>query len=194
MRGIEMEEWRPVVGFEGYYEVSSLGAVRSLDRSTQDARGSGRRHVGKILKPSIHRDGYCYVKLHARGIAKTVRIHGIVAAAFIGPRPAGKQVNHISGDKLDNSIQNLEYVTPSENMRHAFRTGVRIARSGHKQAEGWRAGESNGRAKMAAEDVLEIRRRVACGESKASLAREFGVSGTCIGRMVTGKSWACIAQ
>ena len=98
------EEWRPIEGYEGLYEVSSYGRVRSLDR--YDSRNHFRR--GRILKLSYDTVGYLIVGLHSNGKAKTYLVHRLVAQAFI-PNPDNlPEVNHIDEDKMNNRVDNLE--------------------------------------------------------------------------------------
>ena len=105
-----MEEWRDVPGYEGLYQVSNLGRVRSEKRSTTR---------GVILKGKINTHGYVEVTLSKKNVRKTARVHRMVAIAFI-PNPEGKpQVNHRNGDRSDNRAENLEWCTASENMVHA---------------------------------------------------------------------------
>ncbi len=117
-----IEEWRSVVGFETYYEVSSLGRVRSITRIVNGSWGP-RKHRGKVLSPSPQKSGHLNVHLSVRGVVKTHRVHTLVAAAFIGPCPHGKQVNHIDAIPANNVPANLEYVTPLENSRHMLALG-----------------------------------------------------------------------
>lgn len=114
-----IERWLPVVGYEGIYEVSSFGRVRSLDR----ADAAGRRRFGRILSPGSS-NGYLYVQLCRDRTQKLFRIHTLVAAAFIGKCPDGFTVNHIDGVKTNNRDTNLEYLTPGDNVRHAVRLGL----------------------------------------------------------------------
>lgn len=100
-----IEEWRKIVGYEGLYEVSSLGRVRSLDRYVKTCYGSYRLHKGKILSPGIRPDGYLVVSLQYR----MFRVHRLVAQAFI-PNPDNlPQVNHLDEDKSNNRVENLEW-------------------------------------------------------------------------------------
>lgn len=116
-----MEEWKPVVGYEGFYEVSSYGRIRSVDHIV----GSGIRHSdhtlrkGRMLKQHIKRHGYCAVDLSAHNIVKTVAVHKLVATAFCERKAGDTQVNHINCNKADNRAVNLEWCTSSENRKHA---------------------------------------------------------------------------
>ena len=100
-----IEEWRPVVGYEGLYEVSNTGRVRSLDRYVKTCYGSYRLHKGKVLSPGIRPDGYLVVSLQYR----MFRVHRLVAEAFL-PNPDNlPQVNHKDEDKSNNRVDNLEW-------------------------------------------------------------------------------------
>lgn len=108
--------WRPVVGFEKFYEVSDDGQVRRIGR----AKGT---RVGKVLAPTDRGIGYYSVRLSRRDASKTVYIHHLVAAAFLGPRPPDHEINHIDYDRKNNAASNLEYVTRSGNTQHAYDNG-----------------------------------------------------------------------
>lgn len=106
-----MEEiWKPVLGFEGCYEVSNLGKVRSLDRRTK----SGRLVRGVLLKLG-YRVGYPCVTLYANNVPHKLNVHSLVAEAFLGPRPEGLVVDHLDGVRSNSIASNLEYVTVREN-------------------------------------------------------------------------------
>lgn len=110
------EKWRQVPGFEGFYEVSDRGTVRSVDRSVHLANGSTRSYRGRVLSQArIKRTGHMSVKLAKNGGLTTFRVHVLVALAFIGPRPAGLFVCHRNGRGSDNRVENLRYGTPSDN-------------------------------------------------------------------------------
>lgn len=110
------EQWKECL--EGFYEVSDLGRVRRA----KPGRGT---QVGKILKPRPQKSGYVQVGPWIRGIQKSSYIHKLVAVAFLGPCPEDKEVNHSNGDKHNNAVTNLEYVTHLDNSHHAFRNGFR---------------------------------------------------------------------
>ena len=106
-----IEEWRPIEGYEGLYEVSSYGRVRSVDRYVRCSYGSYRLHKGKVLSPGIRPDGYLVVSLKY----KMFRVHRLVAQAFI-PNPDNlPQINHKDEDKSNNRVENLEWCTAKYN-------------------------------------------------------------------------------
>lgn len=111
-----VEYWRDIIGYEGKYQVSNLGNVRSINYH--------REHITKPLAFILDQDGYKQVKLCKDKKVYFKRVHRLVAEMFI-PNPYNKeQVNHIDGNKGNNSILNLEWATPKENMQHAFKTGL----------------------------------------------------------------------
>ena len=122
----DVEIWHPVVGFEREYEVSDQGDVRRSGRAAR--RGSGRgggARIGRSIKAHEVSGGYLSVQLWRDGRPSMHLVHRLVAAAFIGPRPDGYEVNHKDGNKRRNTVANLEYLTRSDNLRHAYRTGLR---------------------------------------------------------------------
>lgn len=125
-----MEVWKPVNGYEWYYEVSNLGRIRSLDRITVFKDGRTRKFYGKILEANtVNNSGYATISLHENGKSKTILIHRIVAEAFIDNPLECKEINHIDQDKLNNSVDNLEWCTHKENVNH----GDEIERGAKKQ-------------------------------------------------------------
>lgn len=165
------EEWRAVVGYEGWYSVSNLGRVRR-------EQPYHNTHTGRLLSPSPNRRGYLRIALWCNDRGKTTEIHTLVAAAFLGPRPLGLDVNHKDGLKTNNYADNLEYVTRSENLRHALRLGLSrplILR-----------GSANGRAKLTEADVCAIR---AASAPCTELAQQFKISRRTILHIRMRMSW-----
>ena len=120
------EQWRPIEGFEGVYEVSSQGRVKSCSRRIWNGH-SFFESKPKILKPKIITRGYCQVKLHdGKGKKEMFFVHRLVAQAFIpNDNPSFTQINHINGIKTDNRVENLEWCDNSYNQIHAYRFGLR---------------------------------------------------------------------
>lgn len=116
------EEWRAVVGYEGLYEVSDQGRVRSVPRVIKDRSGRQQRWKGKVLALAESGRGK-YFSVGLPG-GRTAHVHVLVAAAFIGLRPDGLEVCHGNGDHHDNRAENLRYGTPSDNMTDRVRHGT----------------------------------------------------------------------
>ena len=125
-----MEIWRDIEGYEGLYQVSNLGRVKSLSRRDR----LNRVIQEKILKPFFNRDGYLNVKLYKEGKRKQSKVHRLVAQAFISNPDNKSQVNHRDEDKTNNKVENLEWVTSKENNNYGTRN-ERMAKSlqNHKQ-------------------------------------------------------------
>jgi hypothetical protein len=167
------EQWRAVE--DGYYEVSDRGRVRRAvaAQGTSPGRVLSNKGVnGFYPSIAIHKDGACCGRR---------RIHDLVALAFIGPKEPGMEVNHKNGDKTDNTLENLEYVTRKENAVHAYANGLtRLPDS---------RGSRNPNARLSEKDIPAIRRRVANGETYASVAQDYGVSADSVGSIVRRAGW-----
>lgn len=109
------EQWKPVIEYEGFYEVSNLGKVRSVDRILQHGERGKRKWVGKIMKPNLSKKGYYRVMLRNRTDRKIFLVHALVARAFLGPRPLDMVTDHIDGNRENNKLDNLQYITQREN-------------------------------------------------------------------------------
>jgi len=160
----EHEIWKDVKGYEGMYQVSNLGRVKSLDRYVNSGYGKQRLHRGKILKPKLDKDGYLDVGTRVYGEAVHFRPHREMAIAFI-PNPENKpQVNHIDFDKTNNSIENLEWSTPQEQIAHNYKN--------KKHAHG----ERQHKAKLTETEVIELRQSFRKGKDWNMLAEEYGIT------------------
>lgn len=116
----QLEEWRAIPGYEGRYEASSLGRVRSLDR----VRSNGRKWRGRTLKPVPMVRGYLSVNLWLDNSPRMHLVHRLVLAAFVGPAPEGAEGRHMDGDPSHNALGNLSWGTHSENQYDQVRHGT----------------------------------------------------------------------
>lgn len=177
---IPQENWLPVVGWETVYEVSDLGRVRRI-KAGKKSRGD-RGKIGRLM--GIRPDAYNYAQVHLRDWPRdlTIKVHILVALAFLGAPPEGHEVNHKDGNRMNPRLDNLEYLTRGKNLEHAYRVLGR--------AKVCMKGETNAKAKLSNEQVLDIRRRyIPRKVSQQSLADEFGVTQAMIGFIVRGENW-----
>ena len=119
------EIWKDIEGYEGLYQVSNYGRVRSLDRYVKQNHNTKQLKKGKIIKQQKGHKGYLILSLCKDKKRKTFKVHRLVAQAFIPNLENKPQVNHINGDKTDNRIENLEWATNGENGLHAYKNGLR---------------------------------------------------------------------
>lgn len=119
-------EWLPVTGYEGLYEVSNQGEVRSLARSVKGRECSDRQITGKVIVPRIRPDGTVAVNLWKSNTYKQVPVRRIVLLAFDGPRPKGYDATNVNGDPGDNRLHNLQW-QPDRRSRAALRRGAVVA-------------------------------------------------------------------
>ena len=122
-----MEElWKQIDGYEGYYEVSNTGLVRSIGRNVIRSDGVVHHRVGKNKKPTPNKDGYLTVKLSKNGVDTRVTIHSLVAAAFVDGYFDGAEVNHKDFNRTNNNASNLEWVSHGDNVRYTIEAGRHI--------------------------------------------------------------------
>ena len=177
---LDGEVWLPVVGFEGFYAISNFGRAMAVNRTTNSGKWGFEKRKEKLLaqskKPKLE---YKYVILSKEGKTKTLKIHRMVAMAFI-PNPENKRdVNHKDLDKTNNHVDNLEWVTPLENRRHAVSAGH------------CNKGETVMTAVLNAEKVKEIRyihsRGVADNKELAKIYKLAGAAS--IRFVINGRFW-----
>jgi hypothetical protein len=171
---LELLMWRSIFSAPEF-QVSDQGEIRRAFPG-----GSNAAKVGRLLKLRRDRKGYERVNLSSQGVVRTFKVHSLVAEAFLGRCPAGQQTNHKNGVKHDNRVANLEYVTPSGNVRHALKEGLRHPQRGSKCS--W--------AKLTEAAVVKLRRRYATGQhTLAELAVEAGVSEGAIFYAIKKTTW-----
>lgn len=170
-----LEQWRPIAGYEGIYEVSDHGRVRSLDRVGLMSPGSPRRYRGRVMSLSKHRSGHLKVLLQDRGSNRYVQVHVLVLETFVGPRPVGMEGCHGPGGILDNRVINLRWDTPRANQLDRVRDGTA------------HLGEKSARAKLTDEEAREI--KALRGKMfQRQIAELYGISQTHVCALQNGKS------
>lgn len=166
------EEWRDIPGHEGKYQASDLGRIRSVDRRVNICHGATRQIRGRVLKPAGQKnDPHLRVTL-GHG-ANGSCIHQLVALTFLGPCPDGQEVRHLDGNPLNNRVDNLAYGTRTENILDVYRIG-----------HAWR--------RLTAQQAQDIKRRLYSGEPGITLAKEYGVSRSCVSAIKTGRTFKWI--
>lgn len=178
---MQAEAWRAVVGFEGLYEVSSLGQIRSLPRRVP-CRGGMRTSPAKTLKPTKTNHGYAEVALCRNGSPAVRYVHAIVLEAFVGPRPLGMQGCHFNGDKQDNRLENLRWDSRKANFADSRRLGE-ISR-----------GSAHPTSKLKEADIPDIRKLCAAGLSQRTIADKYGVTQSAISAIARGRAWAHLPE
>ncbi|WP_405101481.1 NUMOD4 domain-containing protein [Oceanobacillus sp. FSL H7-0719] len=167
--------WKDIKGYEGLYQVSKWGRVKSLKRKNL----AGTYMKERMFDVYPNNQGYYMVKLSKEGKGRDVSVHRLVAETFI-PNPDNKpQVNHIDGNPMNNKVTNLEWVTPQENIDHAWDTGLNKNR-----------GEAHSNAKLNEEKVKEIRslHRLDIYSVK-ELSEKFKVSIGAIYNVISYRTW-----
>lgn len=170
------ERWLPVVGFEGEYEVSSLGRLR---RSCSGPR----TYIGRLRKPALSTAGYPFVRLLKNGRPVSRWLHRMVLEAFVGPpTPERPWCNHKNGNRADPRLENLEWVSPSENAIDRYKRGRMPPR-----------GEQHHAAKLTDEDVSAIRHAPRVRGCIDRLATKYKVSRANIQTIRAGYTWRHVA-
>jgi len=168
---LNIEQWAEIPDTD--YSVSNFGRVAS------------RKHGGwRVLRPGKNGDGYRLVGLCSNGVQQSKTVHQLVAEAFISMRPSEiHEVNHKDGNRENNKPENLEWVTRSGNQIHRYRVLF----------HGAPRGERSGKSKLKEPQVREIKRRLALGETQASIAERIGTSKSTVMFINTGRTWAWLA-
>jgi len=164
-------EWKPITGFEDYYQVSNMGEIKSLQRELPRSYGVGTSiKRERIMKPRKHSRGYYSIALRVNKEITQFFIHRIVAVHFVDNSNNKPQVNHKNGNKTDNRAENLEWVTPSENTIHALASGL--------MGKGWF------KCKIEKDDYSKIRELYKGGMRQKDIANIYNVRQSTISNLV----------
>lgn len=177
-----MEKWLPVVGYEGCYEVSDQGRVKSVRRFVENGRGGWRLVSECIRKSQLNNMGYPLVKLNVGGKKSTHTVHKLVARAFLGECPKGHEIAHLDNTPKNPVLSNLKYVTPKINCSHKVLHGTQTRGSLHPLA------------KLTEMDVEDIHTLWNLGATQKRIAKEFQVSPSAISFICRGVNWAHMRQ
>jgi hypothetical protein len=171
----EEERWVDIAGYEGVYQVSTQGRVRSLDRT---AKGRNGVIKGKIKHQGISNSGYCTTGLYLNGKLRTVLVHRLVANAFVKNPNNLPEVNHLNEDKTDNTYTNLEWSTRSGNALHSVRKF---------------RGSNSGTSKLTEEQVVEIIDLLGV-MPQTEIGKLYGVSNHTIHKIKSGGNWSWLTN
>lgn len=177
MKKLENEIWTPVLGYIGLYEVSNYGRIKSLKRFNPKSGKGGRWYPERILKSRDDKDGYIVVGLTKNGKMKLCKIHRLVLSSFCG-YDNDLHVNHIDGNKQNNHLDNLEWVTCSDNQKHAHKIGIKN-----------QVGSRNNGSKLTEEKVLEIVELIKKGMTMRSIAKMYSVGDETIRHIKIRRTW-----
>jgi hypothetical protein len=128
------EIWKDIIGYEGLYQVSNLGRVKSCEKLIAHFRGGNRVLPEKLRNPSLDSDGYLVLDLYKEGKGKFFKVHRLVGFAFLEVFENKNQINHINGIKTDNTVSNLEWCNQSENQIHAYKANLKIPQINNEKA------------------------------------------------------------
>jgi DNA-binding XRE family transcriptional regulator len=165
-----MEVWKDIKGYEGHYQVSNLGRVKSLKNN--------KELIMTNVKSNL---GYLRVKLSKDGKIKGFPVHRLVGLTFLDLINGKNEINHIDGNKKNNCLTNLEWCNRSENMRHADKTGLRVMLKGKR----------NPKAKLTDEQIRLIRYERK-GIQQKDIAKEFNIKQQTISKIINNKLWTHI--
>lgn len=178
---VSVEIWKPIPEWEGVYEASNEGRIRSLDKTITAVSRWGTPQVyfraGKVLKPKADKDGYLGCHLVHAGRNKHYKVHQLVCMAFHGPAPAGHVVAHGDGTRTNNASENLRWATTQENHRDRWKHGTEPVGAKHP------------RARVTPQMAKAITKRWRHGETQAAIGADIGISQTTIGKIVNGQHW-----
>jgi hypothetical protein len=174
------EEWRPVAGFGGSYEVSSLGQVRSLSRVVLLKDGRTRRLEGRTLRPGSVRGEHQYVTLQHGGEKRSVYVHRLVVLAFMQAEISpGMEVCHCDGNPKNNRVSNLRVDTHKSNVQDT------VAHGTHNR------GSRNGMSKLSPSQVIDI---FQSSSSVVSIAKEYGIDKSTVSKIRRGERWGHLTR
>ena len=179
MENIEQEIWKDVIGYEELYQASTMGRIKSLHK----IGGASRQSFTGIMKPKTNRGGYYVIHICKNGIAKETTVHKVIALTFLTNPYNLSTVNHKNGIKTDNRLENLEWCSIQDNLKHALETGLRKC-----------DGENNGRSVFNKDDIIKAKLMYNTGKYSVREVRDMIGKGTrgSLQRAISGDTWKSI--
>lgn len=171
------EVWKAIAGYEGIYEVSTLGRVRSLDKPNATS-GPRKGRIRRLVPIGYDAQQYLSVMLYNGHVFRCARVHTLVLETFVRFRLPGEQARHLNGCSTDNRLSNLAWGTVEQNTADKFAHGT------------VRRGEAHHNAKMSVGDVHRVRDLRAFGYKYADIASHLGLTETQVAKVVRGEKWA----
>lgn len=173
-----MTHWKPIPSFEGLYEISEYGAIKSLGRVETTKAGWSRVKNEKFIKPYVGKDDRLYIDLSNNYKRLRTSVHRMVLTSFVGPCPEDMEACHNDGNHRNNHYTNLRWDTHQNNLHDKYVHGTHICGENHKLS------------KLKKEDILAIRELSKQKLSQKKIAEKFNVSRGLIGKILSGKGWA----
>lgn len=180
IKSLPGEIWKPVVGWDGYYEISDHGRLRSVERIVYRPSGVAVRWKGRLLKMAVTVGGHYIAVLCRKSIRRMVRVHRLVLEAFVGPCPAGMECCHGNGNPADNRLGNLRWDTSEANKADQKRHGTALL------------GERNPHSRMTQAQVEFAREHYSFRDPEyncVAMAKRFGVSKSTVHAAIAERSW-----
>jgi hypothetical protein len=169
-----MEKWRDVIGYEGFYQVSNTGKIRSCDRPVKQRNNSIQIKRGRVLSPALNKSGYVICALSKDNKLSSYPVHRLVAMAWLRfPPPGMYEINHIDGNKQNNDVYNLEWSNRHNNLLHAIKLGLMK----------YNRGENHHNSKFLNSEMQSIMEQRLAGATLVSLGKKYNVFPSTIARI-----------
>ena len=181
MKKRKEEKYRDIKGFEGLYQISEYGDIKSLDREISHYKGGVSKIKGRVLKTPLDKYGYKKAVLFNKGKRTYTTVHRLVALSFITNPNNLPEVNHKDGDKLNNYWKNLEWCTTEDNLKHAHKNNLIDYNKN--------SGENCYITNLTNKIVKEIREKMANGIKNKDIEKEYSLSRSTVSRIRTNKSF-----
>jgi len=165
-----MEQWKDIKGYEGIYQISNYGRIKSLARKVGSRNGALKPLPEKIVKPLYTKAGYLNLVASKKQVRETLVVHHLVAKYFIGERPEGLVIDHIDGNITNNHVSNLKYVTNKENLRKRHDI------------------------KLDEKKVREIWGLIGEGKPQGLIAQMYGITQPMVSGIKTGRAWTDVKE